>query len=118
MKKFNFSFFIVIMLVSFAVCVFANDPMKPDSKIVLSQENADAVLKEINARVRAKVKGADVHVNFVPYDDFKMSARLWQPDAWIGNYAVEYLIKSRNAQQIRKTVDEIILEIKKQVEGN
>ena len=119
------SILVFAMLILFSTFIFAmggkpmdepKDPMKPDSKIILSPEKAAAVLSEIKSRIWAAVKGAEVQVNFVSYDDFKMSARLWQPDAWIGNYAVEYSVKGENVQGIRRIVDRIILEMKNELE--
>ena len=93
------------------------DPMQPDSKVVLSTNEAAKILDNIKQTISSELAGVDVNVNFMLYDDFKMSARLWQPDLWIGNYAVEVYIKDKKPAEIRDKVIETIKEVKQQVEG-
>jgi len=93
------------------------DPMQPDSKVVLSTSEAAKILDNIKQTISSELSGIDVNVNFMLYDDFKMSARLWQPDLWIGNYAVEVYIKDRKPAEIRDKVMETIAAAKSEVEG-
>ena len=94
------------------------DPMRPDSQVVLSTEEAAKVLNNIKQTISAELEGIDVNVSFMLYDDFKMSARLWQPDMWIGNYAVEVYFKNKSPEEIRDKVMATLTEAKKEIEVN
>ena len=115
------------MLVFFSNFIFAmggkpmNEPkdlMRPDTGITLSREEANKLLKDIREKVDAELPGVDVSIRFEAYDDFKLSARSWQPDLWIGNWAVEYAVRGADTtalREIRETVKQIILAVKKQL---
>ena len=117
-------FFIVVLLLATQSFAMGEkpmekpfDPMQPDSKVVLSTGEAAKILDTLKQTLSSELSGIDVNVNFMLYDDFKMSARLWQPDLWIGNYAVEVYIKDKSPEEIRDKVMATIKQAKEQVEG-
>lgn len=122
------SILVFFMLVFLATLIFAmggkpmhisKDPMRPDTAITLSKEEANKLLKEIKQKVRAELPGIDVAIQFVAYDDFKLSARAWQPDLWIGNWAVEYSVQGADlasVKEIRDKIQIILLAAKNKIE--
>jgi len=111
-------FFIVVLLLATQSFAMGEKPMeKPFDPMQPSTGEAAKILDTLKQTLSSELSGIDVNVNFMLYDDFKMSARLWQPDLWIGNYAVEVYIKDKSPEEIRDKVMATIKQAKEQVEG-
>jgi hypothetical protein len=75
------------------------------------------VLEELP--VYSEEDSIDLRIHFTRYDDLRQSARVWIPDLWIGDHAVEISIKgarTREINEIRNRVKEILVNVKKEAE--
>ncbi len=63
--------------------------------------------------------GIDLYISFTSYEEFSMGQRMWLPDLWIGNFAVELIVKGAvtpKIKEIRERVLDILYSVKKQIE--
>jgi hypothetical protein len=63
--------------------------------------------------------GIEIYLEFTEYDRYKSSQRMWLPDHWIGNYAVELKVKGADTKEIKnikRKINEYILGIKNEFE--
>ena len=63
--------------------------------------------------------GIDLYISFTSYDEYTMSQRIWLPDLWIGNFAVELIVKGKKTPTIKKlhkSIFDILTSTKKQIE--
>ena len=59
--------------------------------------------------------GIEIYIEFTEYEIYKTSQRIWVPDHWIGNYAVEFKVKgadTKEIKEIREKINEHIFSVK------
>lgn len=83
---------------------------------------------QINGKLRLKAEefilyneknGLYLYIMFEQYENYKHGARIWQPDLWIGNWAVEMQIEGAATQalgELREKIKQIILAAKQEVD--
>ena len=101
----------------------------------INYEPNPAYLKELNERktippikkplppqevaVYSEHNGLELFIEFTDSDIFQTGQRVWLPNVWIGNFAVELKVKgaeTKDIEEIFKNVIEILKSIKKEYE--
>ena len=97
-------------------------PVQGKKTEIKQEKNGPALKKHIQLEeiaVFSETDGIDLRIDLTSYQDYKQTTRVWIPDLWIRDHAVEISVRGANTEDItsiRKKVKEVLLLIKRQEE--